>query len=88
MENKIILGIQVRKSQGTGTDLQSIFVKYGGIIKTRLGLNEVVDERATEESIILLELSGDLSECQRLENELLIHDNLIVKKMIFPAKGI
>lgn len=83
MNVKIILGIQVKKTANTGVSLQSILSKYGGVIKTRLGLNEVVGDHATTEGLILLELSGDPNDCQRLENELLSLDNLDIKKMVF-----
>lgn len=83
MSNKIILGIQVKKDSLAGVNLQQTFSKYGGIIKTRLGLNEVEQGYATREGIILLELTGDITDCQRLENELLTFEGLEVRKMVF-----
>lgn len=83
MESKIILGIRIIKANHTGVSLQSILSKYGGIIKTRLGLNDVVNGHATEQGIILLELSGDPNDCQQLENDLLKQQYIEVKKMTF-----
>lgn len=84
MEEQTIMGIQVNKTMGTGPALQSVLSKYGCVIKTRLGLNKVEENYATAEGIILLELSGDPAECQRLENDLLKMDNLSIQKMVFP----
>ncbi len=85
MKEKIILGIKVNPNPKAGTDLQSVLTKYGGIIKTRLGLNEISGDYATREGIILLELADDSDDCHRLENELLTYDHLEVKKMVFQS---
>lgn len=83
MNEKIILGIRVIRSDQSGFDLQTILSKYGGIIRTRLGLNEVVEKYASPEGIVILELCGDQADCLRLENELLSQENLDVQKMVF-----
>jgi hypothetical protein len=83
MSDKTILGIRVLRSDQAGFNLQTLLSNYGGIIRTRLGLNEVIEEYASPEGIVLLELCGDQMDCQRLENELLSQDNLDVQKMVF-----
>ncbi|MCX6272651.1 MAG: hypothetical protein NTU44_15815 [Bacteroidetes bacterium] len=84
MEEIIILGIRVKKAATTAVRLQSLLSTYGCVIKTRLGLNEIVDDYAGFGGLILLELMGDPNECYRLENELLSMDDIEVRKMNFP----
>lgn len=78
-----ILGIFVKKGFTGTVKLQSLLSTYGCIIKTRLGLHEVIDDYAVPGGLILLELEGDIQEMDRLENELLTFDALDVQKMKF-----
>jgi hypothetical protein len=78
-----ILGIYISDRMKESQKVQNILTKYGCSIKTRLGLHEVKDDYCSTSGIILLELLGDLSECIKLENELLKIENVDVKKMVF-----
>jgi hypothetical protein len=84
MKNEIwVLGIYISDRMKESRNVQSILTKFGCSIKTRLGLHEVMDDHCATSGIIILELTGDLSECRKLENELLRLENVEVKKMIF-----
>jgi hypothetical protein len=78
-----ILGIHVSDRINEANQVQSILTKFGCSIKTRLGLHDVRDDYCSASGMIILELTGDTSECQKLENELLKLENVQVKKMIF-----
>jgi hypothetical protein len=84
MKNEIwVLGIYIADRMKESKHVQSVLTKFGCSIKTRLGLHEVTEGYCATSGIIILELTGDLSECQKLENELLRLENVEVKKMIF-----
>lgn len=78
-----ILGIMVNDPANAAASLQHVFSRYGCSIRTRLGLHDVEDDYAGNTGLILLELTGDITECQKLENELLELDGIDVQKMIF-----
>ena len=63
--------------------IQSILTKYGCVIRTRLGMHDIDEEYASDTGLMLLELIGDMHECLRLENELLVLDGVEVQKMVF-----
>ena len=78
-----ILGIYISDRLKESKHVQSILTKFGCSIKTRLGLHEVTDDYCATSGIMILELTGDIEECRKLENELLKLDNVEVKKMVF-----
>jgi hypothetical protein len=78
-----ILGIYITDRMKDSQKVQDILTKYGCSVKTRLGLHEVKEDYCSTSGIILLELFGDISECIKLENELLRIDHVEVKKMVF-----
>ncbi len=82
-----ILGIFVKKGFTDTVKLQGLLSAYGCVIKTRLGLHEVIDDHAVPGGLIILELEGDHTEMYRLENELLKIDTLDVQKMRFSAES-
>jgi hypothetical protein len=63
--------------------VQSVLTKFGCSIKTRLGLHEVTNDYCATSGIMILELTGDVAECQKLEHELMEIENVEVKKMVF-----
>ena len=78
-----ILGIYISDRMNEASRVQSILTKFGCSIKIRLGLHEVTDDYCDTGGLMLLELTGDINECIKLENELLNIDGLEVKKMVF-----
>lgn len=78
-----ILGVLITDRQKEAGKVQSVMTKYGCSIKTRLGLHEVTDEFCSTSGLILLELTGDLSEMDKLEKELVAIEGAQTQKMVF-----
>lgn len=78
-----ILGIYISNRVKDATLVQKVLTHYGCSIKTRLGLHEVVDNYCAGSGIVLLELTGDYVEMNRLEDELRKLDGIEVQKMNF-----
>jgi hypothetical protein len=78
-----IIGINVTDRVNEAEKVQATLTKFGCSIKTRLGLHEVTNNYCDEGGLILVELTGDLVECEKLENELRKIEKLEVQKMVF-----
>jgi hypothetical protein len=78
-----ILGILITDRQKEAGKVQSVLTKYGCSIKTRLGLHEATDDVCSTSGLLLLELTGDVTEMNKLENELVAIDGTQTQKMIF-----
>jgi hypothetical protein len=78
-----ILGLHVTDRVKESLKVQDTLTKFGCSIKTRLGLHEVTEDYCSTNGLILLELTGDKTEMDKLENELMKIEGLIVKKMVF-----
>jgi hypothetical protein len=78
-----ILGVMINEPSKDSEKIQNILTKYGCSIRTRLGMHDMDEEYATETGLMLLELTSDLQECLRLENELLELNGVDVQKMVF-----
>ncbi len=78
-----ILGILITDRKKEAGKVQNILTKYGCSIKTRLGLHEATDDVCSTSGLLLLELTGDVSEMDKLENELVAVDGTQTQKMIF-----
>lgn len=83
MKEVRILGVMINEPSKEAGLIQNILSKYGCSIRTRLGLHDIDEGYATDTGLMLLELTGDLQECQRLENELLALDGIEIQKMVF-----
>ena len=83
MKEVRILGVMVNDPSNGADRIQSILTKYGCCIRTRLGIHDIDEEYASETGLMLLELTGDMQECMRLENELLSLDGVETRKMVF-----
>ena len=82
-----ILGVYVKNRAATINRIQPVLTKFGCVIKTRLGLHNFDDteERDPGSGLILLELTGDEKEFIKLENELMLLEEVSVRKMVFPG---
>lgn len=78
-----ILGILITDRQKEAGKVQNVLTKYGCSIKTRLGLHEVSDDVCSTSGLLLLELTGDKSEMDKLEKELVAIAGTQTQKMIF-----
>jgi hypothetical protein len=83
MKEVRILGVMINDPAKGAEKIQNILTKYGCSIRTRLGMHDIDEEYASETGLMLLELTGDMQECLRLENELLELEGVDVQKMVF-----
>lgn len=78
-----VIGIFVGDRQQESLEVQKILTNHGCSIKTRVGLHEVTNEFCSTGGLILLELTGDMSEQDNLIQALESINNIQVKKMEF-----
>lgn len=78
-----ILGIHATQRVKEAHKIQETLTKYGCSIRTRIGLHDVKDNYCSPSGLILLELYGDIEECNRLENDLHKIEGLDVQKIVF-----
>lgn len=78
-----ILGIMVKNRQQNSLQVQDTFTKFGCSIRTRLGINVSRDYEVEDAGLILLELTGDIKEMERLEDALKKLEGVEVNKMVF-----
>ncbi len=83
MTEKRILGILITDRKKEAGNVQKILTQYGSSIKTRLGLHEVGNDQLSEEGLILLELTGDVSQMENLEQALQKIGGTQTKRMDF-----
>lgn len=83
MKEVRILGVMINEPSKGSEKIQNILTKYGCSIRTRLGMHDMDEKYSTETGLMLLELTGDMQECLRLENELLDLNGVEVQKMVF-----
>ena len=80
---KIILGVKVPAQSPHIPEIQNTLLKYGGLIKTRLGLHDAGDDETKPLGIVLLEMYGEEREIALFEADLLQHPEIEVQKMYF-----
>jgi len=83
MSKRTILGVLQTNRVKTAPDIQEVFTEFGCLIKTRIGLHEVHNSACSPSGLILLELIGDESQTNAMEEKLLSFEGVIVKKMTF-----
>jgi len=80
---KIILGVKIPAQSSHIPEIQNTLLKYGGLIKTRLGLHNAGDDDSKPFGIVLLEMCGEEREIALFEAEILKHPEVEVQKMYF-----
>lgn len=85
MKETRIIGLRLANTVERAPQVQEILTKFGCCIRTRLGLHDTGEDQSDSSGLILLELSGDVSEYVKLENELLKIEGAEVQKMTFRA---
>ena len=78
-----IIGLNVGNRESTARLVQKTLTNFGCSIRTRLGLHDPGDEQSSQGGLILLELVGDESEWDKLEQELKAIPELEIQKMNF-----
>ncbi len=70
-EKKFFMIILVKERENVAVKIQELLTKYGCIIKTRLGIHDVVKDKCSNVGSIILELfSEKLENLYKLEAEL------------------
>ena len=62
---------------------QKTLSRYAHIIKSRLGFHEVTESVCSRVGVIILQLSGEREECERLESELRQIGGVELQRMVF-----
>ncbi len=83
MKKFVVLGLYISDNMKESFKVQEVLTKFGCSIKTRLGLHNIEDDCLKSNGLILLELTGDPDEMQKLEKELFKIEGLKVQKMSF-----
>ena len=78
-----ILGIVVPRNEDLGVKVQNILTAYGCVIRTRLGVNELLFGEPA--GLIILELTGDRSQFASLEGDLRGISEISIGRICFPA---
>ncbi len=82
-EDHIIVAVHVTDRAKQASRVQSILTKYGGFIKTRIGLHEAKGRTASPNGLILLELVGAGRICGRVSSELNAIAGVEAKTVVF-----
>ena len=83
MSEKRIIGINVLDRIKEAGRTQKVLSKYATSIKTRLGFHELSEDICSRNGFVILELTGKISEWDKLENELNDIGGINIQKMIF-----
>jgi len=78
-----ILGLLITDRIKEAGRTQQTLTKFAHVIKSRLGFHEVTEEVCSRVGVIILQLSGDASECSKLEEELGQIGGLELQRMVF-----
>jgi hypothetical protein len=78
-----IVGIHITDRAAAAGRVQEILSKYGGNIRTRLGLHDVHDDMASPSALILIEAVGSHQQIDALSDELRRLPGIQVQSMFF-----
>lgn len=83
MKEKRIIGINVLDRIKEAGRTQNVLSKYATSIKTRLGFHELSEDVCSRNGFVILELTGEKTDWDKLENELNEIGGINVQKMSF-----
>lgn len=83
MSEKRIVGINVLDRIKEAGRTQEVLSKYATSIKTRLGFHELSEDICSRNGFVIIELTGEKSDWDNLENELNEIGGINVQKMSF-----
>ena len=83
MKEKRIIGINVLDRIKEAGRTQKVLSKYATSVKTRLGFHELSEDVCSRTGFIILELTGEISNWDKLEYELNEIGGINVQKMSF-----
>lgn len=79
----IIMAIHVTDRVKQASLVQDILTKYGGSIKTRIGLHEASETKASTNGLILVEFVGTLKKSEKMLSALNEVTGVEAKSIIF-----
>lgn len=80
MNDSVIMAILIDKRTDAAPRVQKILTEHGCIIKTRLGMHE--SSTCADEGMIILDLTADNGEVEKLKKELKAVEGVKVKSMV------
>ncbi len=83
MKEMRILGLMITDRIKEAGRTQKVLTKNSHLIKSRLGFHEVSEDVCSRAGMILLQLGGNPTEWEQLENELQTIGGLEIQKMNF-----
>jgi len=81
-----VLGIKITDRIKEAGLTQGILSQHSAVITTRLGFHEVTDSVCSREAYIILHLKDDMSESDKLINELEPLGGIVIRQMIFETE--
>ena len=81
MKNYNLMGIVIENRREKATIVQDVLTGYGGIIKMRIGLHEGTENECSNEGFIILNLSDNQDEINRLIMDLSNIDGVRVRNV-------
>ena len=82
MDKHIIIGVHITNRLKEVVEVQKLLSKYGGNIKTRLGLHKV-DKVDSVEGVLILEMHGEEMVCLELADRLHEVEGVETGKIVF-----
>jgi len=79
----VIIGIHVRDRERRVPGIQKILTRFGGHIRTRIGLHEVSGSYSSRNGLILVELVGPQSRITQFCKALAVLKGVEVQAMVF-----
>jgi hypothetical protein len=83
MKELRIIGLLITDRIKEAGMTQKVLTDYAHIIRSRLGFHEVTENVCSRVGVILLQLSGNTDECNKLEKALSQIGGIEVQKMSF-----
>lgn len=78
-----IIGLLIHDRIKEAGKTQGILTKYSHLIKSRMGFHELSEAVCSRHGVIILNVSGELKECEALETELSQLGGVELKNMVF-----
>ena len=83
MKELRIIGLLITDRIKEAGRTQQTLTSYAHVIKSRLGFHEVTEDVCSRIGVVILQLAGSASECDKLEEELGQIGGLEIQRMIF-----
>jgi hypothetical protein len=83
MKELRIIGLLITDRIKEAGKTQEVLTKHGNIIKSRLGFHEVSEDKCSRVGFILLQITGNQQDYERLESELSEIRGIEIQRMIF-----